>query len=216
MTLETLLSSLQSQTLLKNGVTGVTGVQPNEYAGCSVTPAFFAGVTGVTPGAAHAESVTPVTPADFDGVTAKAAPFVACTPVTPVTPEKNISGEKREAEAPSAAPPFIPNPGPRLPVADRWRFVIDSPFTRALLERATELWDDPLSFDDWQDVHEGKYLYERRSAALANYLRQWAKNHPDRMAHLLGRLNGDPDVRIREPLGPDEPLVQQPDVPHGA
>lgn len=81
--------------------------------------------------------------------------------------------------------PFTPNPGPRLPATDRWRFVTDSPFTRRLLELATERWQEPLSDEDWADIAGGRYLFEHRMAALASYLRGWVADNPERWAELL-------------------------------
>ena len=54
-----------------------------------------------------------------------------------------------------------------------------------MLEAATERWQEPLSDDDWQDIHEGKYLFERRMEALRRYLVEWAKDYPERMVELL-------------------------------
>lgn len=80
------------------------------------------------------------------------------------------------------------DPGHRLPDTERWGFLSPSPFTRAMLERATERWQEPLSTEDWADIERGAYLFEHRMAALRRYLYQWRDDNPGRMAELVEQV----------------------------
>ena len=98
------------------------------------------------------------------------------------------------------APPVVgaasmPAPEPEPELADiaistmyRYRFVVGIPFTRRMLEMATERWQQPLSNDDWADISKGAYLFEARELALQEYLWQWSGDNPEKLKELKREL----------------------------
>lgn len=78
-----------------------------------------------------------------------------------------------------------PHPGKPLSRRQVWGFLVPCPFTRTMLEKATELWKEPLDANDWVDVLAGKYLFENKEVALRDYLCQWADDNPEKMRQLV-------------------------------
>jgi hypothetical protein len=108
MALDSLLATL------KNGVTGVAGVQPNSDAGLRCNTKELDGVAGVRSAPASSSAATPATPRKIAGVTPELAWIGACTPATPVTPENdNPSGEAQPVAPEATDAPPEPDP-------DRW------------------------------------------------------------------------------------------------
>lgn len=96
--------------------------------------------------------------------------------------KKNAPGESQGISGEVIA---WPHPGKPLSRRQVWGFLVPCPFTRTMLEKATELYQEPLDAADWTDIQAGKYLFENKEHALRQYLDQWADDHPRKMQRLI-------------------------------
>jgi hypothetical protein len=63
-----------------------------------------------------------------------------------------------------------------------------------MLKRATELWQEPLDSNDWQDIHAGHYLFEGKESALREYLTRWAADNPAKLHQLTAEVFGNDPI----------------------